>query len=343
MSASILIKKESKKNEIQNRQKINSEDIPEDKNQKLVDKIINKWLDLQKIIKEDDNYEGPYKNDFFNKDDEDIKEKETAINKKSRHKKFKDNMNKFRDFVSSTNENLDTDSNLKGSKRETKTKKFFGSNPPRKGEGGPIMSSMVFSEKDRQKKAKSNAAFFGDDLGVTHKRKEKNLFQKAKIKRNKLNKNENKNNNNYINQEEEKQNINQENFENNKNNYISNNSNKNYSSYDERPIGGNKIDYNAMFDDNNNNFEQDGFGGANQEINLKKKIIKKNSPRKKPVYDARKAIEEAKIREAKEGKKEKPSAFREFVKEMKKLSAEEKAAKTGMLLLEVNQIAYVLN
>jgi len=151
--------------------------------------------------------------------------------------------------------------------------------------------------------------------------------QKAKIKRNKLNKNENKNN--YINQEEEKQNINQENFENNKNNYISNNSNKNYSSYDERPIGGNKIDYNAMFDDNNNNFEQDGFGGANQEINLKKKIIKKNSPRKKPVYDARKAIEEAKIREAKEGKKEKPSAFREFVKEMKKLSAEEKAAKTG--------------
>ena len=47
------------------------------------------------------------------------------------------------------------------------------------------------------------------------------------------------------------------------------------------------------------------------------------------VYDARKAIEEAKLREAKEGKKEKPSAFREFVKEMKKLSAEEKAGKTG--------------
>ena len=136
------------------------------------------FLDEIDEMDEDDNYEGPYKNDFFNKDDEDIKEKETAINKKSRHKKFKDNMNKFRDFVSSTNENLDTDSNLKGSKRETKTKKFFGSNPPRKGEGGPIMSSMVFSEKDRQKKAKSNAAFFGDDLGVTHKRKEKNLFQK---------------------------------------------------------------------------------------------------------------------------------------------------------------------
>ena len=86
-----------------------------------------------------------------------------------------------------------------------------------------------------------------------------------------------------------------------------------------------------MFDDNNN-FEADGFGGANQQINVninKKKIVKKNSPRKKPVYDARKAIEEAKLREAKEGKKEKPSAFREFVKEMKKLSAEEKAGKIG--------------
>ena len=83
-----------------------------------------------------------------------------------------------------------------------------------------------------------------------------------------------------------------------------------------------------MFDDNNNNFEIEGFGGVNQEINVnanKKKIIKKNSPKKKPVYDARKAIEEAKLREAKEGKKEKPSAFREFLREMKKISAEEKA------------------
>ena len=35
------------------------------------------------------------------------------------------------------------------------------------------------------------------------------------------------------------------------------------------------------------------------------------------------------MREAKEGKKEKPSAFREFVKEMKKISAEEKAGKLG--------------
>ena len=162
----------------------------------------------------------------------------------------------------------------------------------------------------------------------------KRKSQRTKIKRNKINKNENNLNKN---NEEEKQQqiINQDNFEENNNIIINNNfnNNKNYASYDERPIGGNKIDYNAMFDDNNINIEADGFGGANQQINInninKKKIIKKNSPKKKPVYDARKAIEEAKLREAKEGKKEKPSAFREFVKEMKKLSAEEKADKTG--------------
>ena len=164
----------------------------------------------------------------------------------------------------------------------------------------------------------------------------KRKSQRTKIKRNKINKNENNLNKN---NEEEKQQqiINQDNFEENNNiiinNNFNNNNNKNYASYDERPIGGNKIDYNAMFDDNNINIEADGFGGANQQIKInninKKKIIKKNSPKKKPVYDARKAIEEAKLREAKEGKKEKPSAFREFVKEMKKLSAEEKAGKTG--------------
>ena len=140
--------------------------------------------------------------------------------------------------------------------------------------------------------------------------------QKSKIKRNKI-----KANNNKIN-EKEKQNIYLENqINNNKNNFLS---------YDDRPIGGNKINYNTMFEDGKN-FDSEAFGGASPDINInidKKKIVKKNSGgRKKPVYDARKAIEEAKLREAKEGKKEKPSAFREFVKEMKKLSAEEKAGK----------------
>ena len=80
-----------------------------------------------------------------------------------------------------------------------------------------------------------------------------------------------------------------------------------------------------------NNYSGDGFGDMNKEMSCsqnQKKIIKnKNNTRKKQVYDARKAIEEAKKKEAKEGKKEKPSAFREFVKEMNKISAEEKVGK----------------
>ena len=104
----------------------------------------------------------------------------------------------------------------------------------------------------------------------------------------------------------------------------------------ERPLGGNKnLDYYAMFGEGNE-FSGDPFGGAKQfenNNNKEKNKIKNNkfnnnnntSNKKKPVYDARKAIEEAKIKEAKEGKKEKPSAFREFLREMKKISAEEKA------------------
>ena len=100
----------------------------------------------------------------------------------------------------------------------------------------------------------------------------------------------------------------------------------------ERPlVGAKKIDYNAMFGDDGQEFEGDPFGGAKQyESNNKDRVKnvnlhKSNTIKKKPVYDARKAIEEAKLKEAKEGKKEKPSAFREFLREMKKISAEEKA------------------
>ena len=160
------------------------------------------------------------------------------------------------------------------------------------------------------------------------------INQKSKIKRNATNNNnKNKKNSNSNlqltqNEEESKSQILQ--YQDNQDNINNNiNSNYQYNQYDERPIGVKKLDYNVMFGEGNN-FEGDGFGGMNQEINLsqkKPKIIKnKNSPRKKPVYDARKAIEEAKLREAKEGKKEKTSAFREFVKEMKKISAEEKSA-----------------
>ena len=135
------------------------------------------FLDDISELEEEENFEGPYKKDFF-KDNDEEDEKETKIFKKSRKKKFEENMNKFRDFMSSS-ERFDTESNLKGSKRETAKKKFFGSNPPRKGENGPIMSSMVFTEKDAQKKAKINSAFFGNKLDEPkNKRKEKNIFQK---------------------------------------------------------------------------------------------------------------------------------------------------------------------
>ena len=199
-------------------------------------------------------------------------------------------------------------------------------------------SQNIYKEDERPIKPMKNNNFmnsqnpFGlSESGFPEDHKYNNVKRnnpKAKIKRKKI-QNNIKPNNIYINEEEEKQVQNQDNYI--EENPYSSNNNKNYSSYDERPIGGNKIDYNAMFDENNN-IEADGFGGANQQIKVnvnKKKIIKKNSPKKKPVYDARKAIEEAKLKEAKEGKKEKPSAFREFVKEMKKLSAEEKAGKIG--------------
>jgi hypothetical protein len=97
----------------------------------------------------------------------------------------------------------------------------------------------------------------------------------------------------------------------------------------ERPLlGGKKIDYNAMFGEGGEEFEGDPFGGAKQYESNKdrvKNVHRNNAIKKKPVYDARKAIEEAKLKEAKEGKKEKPSAFREFLREMKKITAEEKA------------------
>ena len=98
---------------------------------------------------------------------------------------------------------------------------------------------------------------------------------------------------------------------------------------DEKPIGGNKINYNELFgQDGEIKFEGDPFGGARQFETNKDKInsIKKASNKKKPIYDARKAIEEAKLKEEKNGKdkekdnKNKHNQFREFLKEMKKIN-----------------------
>ena len=105
--------------------------------------------------------------------------------------------------------------------------------------------------------------------------------------------------------------------------------NRNFYNRDDKPIGGNKIDYESLFnEDGEINFVGDPFGGAKQFETDKSKIMQNKSNlttvRKKPIYDARKAIEEAKIKEAKEVKIEKHTEFREFLKEMKKISAEEK-------------------
>ena len=98
---------------------------------------------------------------------------------------------------------------------------------------------------------------------------------------------------------------------------------------DDKPVGGGKkIDYEAMFGDGSKiKFEGDPFGGAKQFETNKSKIHQKSNSvavRKKPIYDARKAIEEAKLKEAKEGKKEKHNEFRDFLREMKKMSKNEK-------------------
>ena len=295
----------------------------------------NPWLQkYQQILNgEDVSFMKKETNDNINKP---IKEKSQRKNKKQNYKNKDNNSSNIPEFESENN--LDSNYNEEYENNEMNLNNDNYNNNLNN-------QKIIYKEDERPIKPMKNNNFmnsqnpfglaengFPEDhsYNINNNNNIKKKSQRTKIKRNKMNKNDINNN------EEEKQQqiINQDNYEENNNNINSNNNmNKNYSSYDERPIGGNKIDYNAMFDDNNINIEADGFGGANQQINInnvnKKKIIRKNSPKKKPVYDARKAIEEAKLREAKEGKKEKPSAFREFVKEMKKLSAEEKAGKMG--------------
>jgi hypothetical protein len=154
----------------------NKKEMKLNENKKRI--VVGKSDFLDEILEEED-FEGPYKKDFFKKNDDEEDEKETNVFKNERKKKFNEGMKKFKDFVSNS-ERFDSESNLKSSRRETAKKKFFGSNPPRKGEGGPAINSMVFTEKDQQKKAKSNAAFFQNTLEgqAKNKRKEKNLFQK---------------------------------------------------------------------------------------------------------------------------------------------------------------------
>ena len=94
---------------------------------------------------------------------------------------------------------------------------------------------------------------------------------------------------------------------------------------EDQPIGTKKINYDLLFNQDEMYVEEE------EPIKVKRKKNINFKPheihKKKIVYDARKAIEQAKIKEATEDKKERPSAFREFIKEMKKLNNEEKQFK----------------
>ena len=77
-----------------------------------------------------------------------------------------------------TMEHMDSESQLKSSKRETAKNKFFKPNPPRK-EKDTLSKSLVFSKKDQKKIAKNNSAFFGNNkLNIDEKGKKENFFQK---------------------------------------------------------------------------------------------------------------------------------------------------------------------
>ena len=249
----------------------------------------NPWLQkYQQILNgEDVSFMKKETNDNINKP---IKEKSQRKNKKQNYKNKDNNSSNIPEFESENN--LDSNYNEEYENNEMNLNNDNYNNNLNN-------QKIIYKEDERPIKPMKNNNFmnsqnpfglaengFPEDHSYNINNNNNNIkkkSQRTKIKRNKINKNDINNN------EEEKQQqiINQDNYEENNNNINSNNNmNKNYSSYDERPIGGNKIDYNAMFDDNNINIEADGFGGANQQINInnvnKKKIIRKNSPKKKP-------------------------------------------------------------
>ena len=87
-------------------------------------------------------------------------------------------MKQYKNFINFS-EPPDTDSQLKSSRRETSSRKFFLQNPPKKKDEGTKINSMIFTKKEAQKQAKEGAAFFENKLDepYTNKKKEKNIFQ----------------------------------------------------------------------------------------------------------------------------------------------------------------------
>ena len=100
---------------------------------------INQIKNGHKISEKQDEDEKPFEldlpeKDFFNDENESNKEEKSTTFKKhknSRSKRIVEKINQYKEY-STTMDHRDTDSQLKSSKREAATKKFFNSNPPKK-------------------------------------------------------------------------------------------------------------------------------------------------------------------------------------------------------------------
>jgi hypothetical protein len=160
-------------------EKIKKEMKINDDKKKIIIKKREDDLDEISEVEEENIYDGPFNTNFFkNEDDEDEKEKETTIYKKSKKKKFAENLKQYQNYVNFS-EPPDTDAPLRSSRssrREISSKKFFVHNPPKK-EGKTTINPMIFTQKDAQKKAKSDNEFFGNQLDEPQKHRKKNIFQ----------------------------------------------------------------------------------------------------------------------------------------------------------------------
>ena len=147
--------------------------------------VINKKQNLDKIMEinededeEEDDIEIKAVNFFDKKNDIDNIEQETNIRKLGNKKKIAKNLSKYKDYLSS-NDDIDSTSKLRDSKRETTKTKFFNSNPPRKERININSDKYIFNEKDQKKIGKSNSIFFttGSEGLTPNQKKAKNIFQ----------------------------------------------------------------------------------------------------------------------------------------------------------------------
>ena len=94
-------------------------------------------------------------------------------------------MERYKNYMTTNeaSERFDTESQLKSSKRETVTKKFFKPNPPKNQNNNTLKNALAFSKKDQQKMAKNNSAFFSNNtlnINTSKNKKEekkRNIFQ----------------------------------------------------------------------------------------------------------------------------------------------------------------------